>query len=283
MGREAEPTASLSRDELVEQAYLFQLVRQRLSQSLPMQELLSDVQHELLTTTRLPIAVEFLATELKHSGQMSPAMRRLSHYFTPFQTYVVAQAEEEVGRFTMDAALAVLHGEATYRTSDRISAQGMFFYHFEVLARNRLNYDRGLAVVAADPMYDDAWRLWILDLRSQLGLVDLADLIFLSSGEYRDQMAAAGHGDAEVGPILFGVREGRIALGNRGREPQFLFAAMQRHLGYPAVPRIERATQRDDLIPQMARRLERLEARIKLMEEERRGGIDITKFYERPS
>jgi hypothetical protein len=33
------------------------------------------------------------------------------------------------------------------------------------------------------------------------------------------------------------------------------------------------------MIPQMQRRIERLEARMKLMEEEQRQGIDITKFY----
>jgi hypothetical protein len=34
-----------------------------------------------------------------------------------------------------------------------------------------------------------------------------------------------------------------------------------------------------ELIPQMQRRIERLEARIKFLEEEQRQGIDITKFY----
>ncbi len=33
------------------------------------------------------------------------------------------------------------------------------------------------------------------------------------------------------------------------------------------------------LIPQIQRRLERLESRVKLLEDENRGGIDITKFY----
>jgi hypothetical protein len=47
------------------------------------------------------------------------------------------------------------------------------------------------------------------------------------------------------------------------------------------VPRPVPPDQTHELIPQLARRLERLEARIKLMEEERRTGLDITKFYEK--
>jgi hypothetical protein len=35
-------------------------------------------------------------------------------------------------------------------------------------------------------------------------------------------------------------------------------------------------------LPQLARRLEQLEMRIKLVEEEQRGGIDLTKFYVKP-
>ena len=71
----------------------------------------------------------------------------------------------------------------------------------------------------------------------------------------------------------------KIAYANRRKEPLFLFAAMQRHLGYPHVPKRETIDQTLELIPQMQRRIERLEARMKLMEEEHRQGIDITKFY----
>jgi hypothetical protein len=33
------------------------------------------------------------------------------------------------------------------------------------------------------------------------------------------------------------------------------------------------------LVPQLLRRMERLETRLKLLEDEQRGGIDLTKFY----
>ncbi len=68
-------------------------------------------------------------------------------------------------------------------------------------------------------------------------------------------------------------------MANRRKDPLFLFAAMQRHLGYPPVPKLEPIDPLPSLIPQMQRSIERLESRIKLLEEEQRGGIDITKFY----
>ena len=283
--------------EYVEQAYLFRLLRQRHEEQLPMQDLLRQIGFELLSTTKLPMAIDFLATELRHSGLMSPAMERLGHYFTPFQTFLIAKAEEEAGRFTMGAALQILEAEAEYRTRRRdpmpdprdgstqrppTTPQGMFFYHFEAISRNRLSYDGGLLASSQDPIFTADWARWILVVRNQLGLVDLADLIFLSSEEYRDKMLAAGKPFEVQRSLLFGNKEGRIALGNRGRDPLFLFAAMQRHLGYPEVPRPKPLDENRDLIPQMARRIERLESRLKLLEDERRGGVDITKFYEKP-
>jgi hypothetical protein len=58
-----------------------------------------------------------------------------------------------------------------------------------------------------------------------------------------------------------------------------LFAALQRHLGYPAVPRPKRPDESLNLLPILNLQVQRLEARMKLLEEEGRGGIDITKFY----
>ena len=272
----------LDRSEYVEQAYLYEILRERGEIELPLQELLEQIRHELLTTTKLPLAIDYLLTELKHSGQMAPAMKKLAHYFTPFQAYLVEEAEKESGRFTMGTALQVLEGEAKYRTSEYNEA-GLFFYQFEVLCRSRLNYDRGLTAISNDPTFDRTWATWILMLRAQVGLVDLADLLFLASDEYRVKLEAAGQSSEGKGPFLFGRKEGRIALGNRRREPLFLFAAMQRHLGYPSVPRPKPVDENKDAIPQLMRRMERLESRIKLMEEERRAGIDITKFYVDPN
>lgn len=271
---------SLDRAEYIEQGYLFQLLRQRLAEEFPMQELLAQIRFELLATTNLPMAIDYLLAELKHSGHMSPAMYKLAHYFTTFQSYLVAQAEAETGRFTIESALQILESEAKYRVSGA-TPQGLFFYQFEVLCRNRLTYDRGLTAISSDPIYDAEWSKWILGLRAQVGLVDTADLLFLASEEYKQKLIDADKPIEGKGPFLFGRREGQIAFGNRRKEPLFLFAAMQRHLGYPTVPKPKPPSEKPDLIPQLMRRVERLEARIKLLEEERRGGIDITKFYEK--
>jgi hypothetical protein len=58
-----------------------------------------------------------------------------------------------------------------------------------------------------------------------------------------------------------------------------LFAALHRQLGYPAVPRQEPIDRTPEIIPSLVRRMERVETRMKLLEEEQKGGIDLTKFY----
>ncbi len=204
----------LDRAEYVEQAYLFQLLRERSALELPMQELLEQIRFELLATTKLPIAVDYLLTELKHSGQMSSAMSKMSHYFTPFQAFLINQAEGETGRFTMETALQVLEAEAKYRIENCTPA-GLFTFQFEVLCRNRLHYDRGLTAISSDPYYSKDWAKWILLLRAQVGLVDIADLIFLASEEYAERLKEAGQSLEGKGPFLFGRKEGRIAMGNR--------------------------------------------------------------------
>jgi hypothetical protein len=101
--------------------------------------------------------------------------------------------------------------------------------------------------------------------------------------QIEDTDGAAGEAAAEAPLILFGEREGRIALANRRKDPLYLFSSLHRQLGYPEVPRQKPADREKDLLPQLARRLEQLEMRLKLVEEEQRGGFDLTKFYERPS
>ena len=270
----------LDREEYVEQAHLYQLLHERAGGEFPMQELLEQLRHEVLATTRLPMAMEYLLTEAKHSGLLAPAMHQLSHYFTPFQTYLIEQSELETGRFQMNTALKVMEAEAKYRI-DNADPSGMFFFQFEVLCRNRLKYDLGLTAISGDPLYDSAWSKWILGLRAEIGLVDFADLVFLASEDYRAKLLAAKRSIDGKGPFLFGEKEGRIAFANRRKDPLYLFSALQRHLGYPAVPKPDLIDETSELIPQMARRIERLEARIQLMEEERRSEIDITKFYEK--
>lgn len=278
----------LSREEHVEQAYFFRSLAERSQQNIPTQDLLAGVREELLVTTKLPLALEFLASELKMHGGFSTAMAKLGHYFTPFQTFVIAEAENDRGRFDMNQALEILRREAEYR-SGGAGPQGLFLYEFEALCRHRLGYDKGLSAIAGDDLFDAAWREWILTVRRQIGLVDFADMLYVRSEEYwRQQARVSGEEVVSVDaqevspedkPPLFGAKEGRIALANRGRDPLLLFAALHRHLGYPEVPLPPRVDESTKLVPLLQRRIDRLEARLKLLEEEQRGGIDLTRFY----
>ena len=272
----------LDREEYVEQAYFFRSLGERMVESISTQELLESIRDEILATTKLPLAIDFLASELKLAGVFSTAMTKLSHYFTPFQTFVVAEAENERGRFDLRTALAILHREVEYRAKGT-TPQGMFLYQFEALCRNRLGYDKGLEAIAADPIFDESWRKWILTVRRQIGIIDFADLVYVRSRHYTQSQAQRGGQPSEPQqPALFGEKEGRIALANRHKDPPFLFAALQRQLGYPAVPRPTPVDETPSLIPVLMRRVSRLEARLKLMEEEHRGGIDLSRFFRPP-
>jgi hypothetical protein len=263
---------SLDREEYIEQAYFFRTLRERMQQGMSTQELIGSIREELLSTTKLPLALDYLAAELRLIGRFSPAMARLAHYFTPFQTFVVQEAERDEGKFDIRIALEVLEREADYRAKGG-SLQGFFLYQFETLCRNRLGYDRGLDAVAADPIYDGSWQEWIITVRRQVGIIDIADLIFVRSEHYR-----AVKGDSDK-PVLFGEKEGKIALANRQKDPLFLFAALARHLNYPSVPRPKQQDPEGQMMLVLQRRIERLEQRLKLLEEEVRGGINLARFY----
>ena len=79
--------------------------------------------------------------------------------------------------------------------------------------------------------------------------------------------------------VLFGEREGRIAWASRYRDPAFLFSALNRHLGYPRVPRPLRAAEEENQIPALKRRITLLESRLQLLDEELRGGVNLERFY----
>ncbi len=133
--------------------------------------------------------------------------------------------------------------------------------------------------MALDPIYDADWQKWLETVRRQIGIVDVADLIYVRSQYYaNERIRRYGALDTQE-PILFGEKEGKIAWANRRKDPLYLFAALQRHLGYPTVPRPKRVDETLQLVPQLLRKMERLETRLKLLEDEQRGGIDLTKFY----
>ncbi len=263
----------LDQEEYIEQAYFFHAFRQRQLEGQPSQEVLSRVHEEILSTTRLPMAIQFMATELKHTGLLGSAIARLSHYFTPFQAFVVGKSEEEGLKFSTDMALTVLEHEANYRSQEP-TPQGLFIYQFEVLCRNRLGYDHGLDAMMLDSFYDADWREYLEVVRRNVGEIEFADLVFIRSEVYAQEHRAR-ESTLALPAVLFGEKEGKIARANRGRDPLYLFAALQRHLNYPLVPYLRHRDNPLSQLPTILAKLRELEQRVKYLENETRDRVRL--------
>ncbi len=273
--------SALGREEYIEQAYFFRVYRERLEDSTPSQEILAALKEEILTTTKLPMAIDFLIGEIQLNGRLADGMVRLSHYFSPFQTFIVQKAEEDNARFDFRVALKILECEAEFRSSEELDQAALFVYQFECLARNRLGYDHGISAIADDSVYSQEWRDWIRKIRFDLGTVDFSDMLYMRSEQHViDVQKRQNNPDYSPSyPVLFDSRAGRIARANHGKDPLYLFAALQRQLGYPVVPR-GKAIVRPEVHPALEARIHRLEARLSLLEQEEKGGIDLSPFYE---
>ena len=172
----------------------------------------------------------------------------------------------------------MLEREAAYR-AEKPTKPGLFVYQFETIARNRLGYLDGFDAMAADPLYDDDWRAYIGTLPRQVGDVDFADLIYLRSEFYVQEQRRANPAFEPSLPPIFGEKEGKIAKASRGRDPLYLFAALQRQLGYPEVPRFkQRDDEKHEAGERSRRKLRELETRLKLAEGELRGNVDLSQF-----
>jgi hypothetical protein len=274
--------AILDREEYIEQTYFFRTLRERMMEErIATQVVLANIHEEILAITRLPMAIQFLGTELKHSGLLSSGLTKLPHYFTAFQAFVIGQAEDDRNRFSIDIALLVLEREAKYR-SGAPTPQGLFVYQFESVSRNRLGYEEGLQSMEADPFYDAVWRDYLEFVRRQVGAVDFADLIYIRSELYvTDQRRHTPDYEPPRVP-LFAEKEGKIAKANRGRDPLYLFAALQRQLGYPEVPRLKTKDDVGVKIQQLQLKVKELETRLKMVESEQRGKLDLTEFMAKP-
>jgi len=274
----------LDREEYIEQSYFFRIYRERLDDQIASQEILSSIQDEVLATTKLPIAIEVLRGEMMHSGRLSNGMAHLGHYFTRFQTFIMSKADDDTSGFDQRQALMVLEREADYR-SQQPSAAGLFIYEFECIARNRLGYDKGLVSIAADPLFDDNWRDWITKIKVQLGSTEFAALVFARSEHAISERTRSGRivSDEAKSRVLFGEQEGRIARANLGKDPLYMFSALQRQLGYPAVPRPIVKQQGPIIHPALEQRLQRIEQKQKLMESEIKGDFDLSQFYKKPN
>jgi len=119
-------------------------------------------------------------------------------------------------------------------------------------------------------------------VRNQIGVVDFADLVYLRSQFYVQEQKRQEPAYEAPLPPLFGEKEGKIARANRGRDPLYLFAALQRQLGYPEVPR---SKPRDDLeakLLTLQAKMREMEIRLKLVEGEVKGQVDLSQFLARP-
>lgn len=276
--------SQLDREEYIEQAYFWETFLERMRDGVPAQEIILQVQDEILSTTRLPMALDFLVGEVRHHGIMSQGMSQMSHYFTPFQAFIMTKAEDEKIKFDMQIGLQILKAEADFRSDDRLSPQGLFIYQFECLARNRLGYEDGMRAIAGDPLFDEIWSSWILWVRKQLGAAEFCEFLYLRSEFAREEKRRTLR-DPEWQPevdLLFGVREGRIAKANRGKDPLYLFSALQRQLSYPKVPRPKPRGEERIIHPVIEQRFQLLEKRMTVIEQEQKGGIDLTEFYKKP-
>jgi hypothetical protein len=274
-------TPVLDREEYIEQAYFFATLRERLVQNMPTQQVLEQIPEEILSITRLPMAVQFLGAELKHTGLLSSGFTKLPHYFTPFQAFVVRNTEDEKKRFSVEIGLLILEREARYRAGAPTRA-GLFVYEFEALSRNRLGYDEGLLAMQHDSLFEGHWRAYLDMVRKQVGVVDFPDLLYVRSDLYVIDQRRLDGGYEPQHPPLFGEKEGKIAKANRGRDPLYLFAALQRQLGYPEVPR---SRPKDDPLAQLEalkNKVREMEQRMKLLEGEVKGKIDLSEFMVKP-
>lgn len=268
----------LDREEYVEQAYFFRTFRERVALNVPSQEVLATIDRELLSTTRLPMAVQFLATEMNHAGLLGAGFGRLTHYFHPFQAFVVRQAEDEKRRFAIETALLVLEREAEYRANNP-TRSGLFVFQFETICRNRLGYDEGITAMADDPFFDADWNAYLHVVRKQVGVIDFADLLYYRSEFAVQEMRRKNPAFEPAVPILLGEKEGKIAKASRGRDPLFLFAALQRQLNYPEVPRGKVRSDEATKVEILENKVRELEARLKLLESEARAGpIDLSQL-----
>src|SRR5262249_4994903 len=118
--------------------------------------------------------------------------------------------------------------------------------------------------------------------RARLGDVDFADLIYVRSAYFVSERRRLLPDFQPKFPVLFGEKEGKIARANRGRDPLYLFKALQRQLGYPEVPRPRRPDEAEARIALLEQRVFLLENRLKNAEGEIHNEIDISQFAVKP-
>ena len=177
------PLAPLGREEYVEQAHFFRALAERLRENVPMQEVLGSVREEVLATTKLPMAIDFLLAELRHAGVLGPAMARLRtllHAVPGVRDSGVGRRAAAV-RFADRARSAAPRGRVSGRGADAAGALSLSVRSAQPQSA-RLRPRPGGGRPRSG--FDATWRDWIRTVRRQIGMVDLADLIYVHSEYY---------------------------------------------------------------------------------------------------
>ncbi len=136
--------------------------------------------------------------------------------------------------------------------------------------------------MSADPFYTEDWQDYILTLRSRLGDVDFADLIYVRSAQFVKERQQLNPDYTPKFPTLFGEKEGKIARANRGRDPMYLFSALQRQLGYPEVPRPKRPDELEARVLLLEQKIAQLENRLKVAETDVQQDVDLAQVLVKP-
>ena len=84
----------LAREEYIEQSYLFRTLGERMLDGVATQEALKNLGHEILATTKLPLAIDYLMRALKLNRTIPSALLQLYHLFTAFHTFVMTESED---------------------------------------------------------------------------------------------------------------------------------------------------------------------------------------------
>ena len=271
------------------------MLGERLRENMPAQEILGIVREEILATTKLPMAIDFMLAELRHLGAFSARpWSGCTHYFTPFQCFVMQEAENDT------AAVRPARRARNPRPRGRVPRRGRrrgracSSTSSKCSAATGWATTRGWRPSPATRRIDETWRNWILTVRRQIGMVDLADLIFVHSEFYHERKpqrragrprpsADAPHGRGARPRAFRRCSASRKAASPGpigGKDPLLLFAALHRQLGYPEAPRAAAGGPRGAAC---CRRWlagsNSSKRRLKLVEEEQRGGINLEQFY----
>ena len=132
-----------------------------------------------------------------------------------------------------------------------------------------------------DPFYDPDWRDF-------LALVQAPD----RRGRFRRYrvfaLAVLCAGSAVVGRLcsaglaIVWREGGQDRQGQSRPRPLYLFAALQRQLGYPEVPRSKPKDDVGSRIEALKVKIRELETRLKLVEGEVQGRVDLSEFLAKP-